>query len=175
MSAGKTAPGMKLSHPAKFIGTWFGIGLIPKAPGTFGSIAALPFAWFIQGYLGNIALLIAGINAFVVGWIACNAYLPYVDRKDPREMVIDEVSGQWILLAFMQHTLFAYCIGLALFRFFDIVKPWPVSVADKRIGGGFGVMFDDTVAALYPVLFFWLMHFVPGGHQITYWFDFSLL
>jgi phosphatidylglycerophosphatase A len=143
---------MPLSHPAKFIGTWFGVGLSPKAPGTVGSIAALPFAYVIQVYAGNVALFAAAIVAFVVGCIACEKYLPYTDKLDPREMVIDEVHGQWLLLAFMYPTLTSYVIGLVLFRLFDIIKPWPISVADRNIHGGFGVMFDDTLAALYPLL-----------------------
>lgn len=142
---------LPLSHPAKFIGTWFGVGLAPRAPGTFGSIAALPFAWIIQTCGGNLALFSASIIAFVTGCIACHYYLPHTDAEDPREMVIDEVAGQWLLLSFLYPTLASYVAGLALFRFFDIIKPWPISIADKRIHGGFGVMFDDTLAALYPL------------------------
>ncbi len=145
---------MPLSHPAKFIGTWFGVGLMPKAPGTWGSIAALPFAYLIQIYLGNEALFIASIIAFVVGWIACDIYLPYTDAQDPREMVIDEVAGQWMLCSVLYPTFNSYIIALMLFRFFDIVKPWPISVADRKIHGGFGVMFDDILAAIYPIFLF---------------------
>ncbi len=143
---------ISLLHPAKFIGTWFGVGLAPKAPGTFGSIAALPFAYLIQTQWGNVALLIAAVLAFIVGCIACEKYLPYVDALDPKEMVIDEVHGQWLLLAFMHPTLISYLVGLFLFRLFDILKPWPISVADRNIHGGFGVMFDDTLAAVYPIV-----------------------
>ncbi len=152
---------LSLFHPAKFIGTWFGAGLAPKAAGTFGSIAALPFAWIIQTHFGNHALLAASIIAFFTGWVACHFYLPYVDREDPREMVIDEVAGQWLLLSFMYPTLVSYITGLLLFRFFDIVKPWPVSLADRKIHGGFGVMFDDVLAALYPVAIFEILR-LPG-------------
>jgi phosphatidylglycerophosphatase A len=143
-------------HPAKFIGTWFGVGLSPKAPGTMGSIAALPFAYTIQLYGGNMALFIAAVIAFIVGMVACEKYLPYTDALDPREMVIDEVHGQWLLLSLMPATLVSYGIGLALFRLFDILKPWPISLADRKIHGGFGVMFDDTLAAVYPIALAWL-------------------
>lgn len=154
---------ISLFHPAKFIGTWFGTGLAPKAPGTFGSIAALPFAWGIQQYYGSHALFAASIIAFFAGWVACHFYMPYTNAKDPREMVIDEVSGQWLLLSFMPLGVTSYIVGLALFRFFDIVKPWPVSVADRKIGGGFGVMFDDTLAALYPVAIFMIIDLFGFG------------
>lgn len=155
---------LPLSHPAKLIGTWFGVGLAPKAAGTFGSIAALPFAWVIQAYAGNTALFIAGVIAFFAGWVACNYYLPHVSAQDPREMVIDEVSGQWLLLSLMQHTLLAYLAGLALFRFFDIIKPWPICVADRKIHGGFGVMFDDALAAFYPALIAYVLQKLFGWH-----------
>lgn len=144
-------PKMPLSHPAKFIGTWFGVGLSPKAPGTMGSIAALPFAYIIQTYAGNMALFIASVIAFIVGCIACEKYLPFTDKQDPREMVIDEVHGQWLLLSVMYPTFISYLLGLLLFRLFDILKPWPICIADRKIHGGFGIMFDDTLAALYPI------------------------
>lgn len=146
---------MPFSHPARFIGTWFGVGFCPKAAGTAGSIAALPFAWVIQYYAGSIALFVASIIVFFVGWIVLNIYLRTTDVADPREMVIDEVAGQWLLLSFLWPTWSSYLIGLALFRFFDIVKPWPVSVADRKIHGGFGVMFDDILAAVYPLTIVW--------------------
>ena len=157
---------LSLFHPAKFIGTWFGTGLAPKAPGTFGSIAALPFAWVIQTHYGNNALFIASIIAFFVGWVACHFYMPHSEAKDPREMVIDEVSGQWLLLSFMYPTLTSYIVGLALFRLFDVIKPWPVSVADRKIGGGFGVMIDDTLAALYPIIIFYILNYFDLGAPI---------
>ncbi len=145
-------PAISFWHPAKLLGTWFGTGLSPKASGTMGSIAALPFAYVIQIYGGNRALLIASLIAFVVGWLASNTYLHYTDAKDPKEIVIDEVAGQWLLLSFMFPTLHSYIVGLALFRLFDILKPWPISVADRKITNGFGVMFDDILAAVYPVM-----------------------
>ncbi len=150
MSADRST--LPLSHPAKLVGTWFGVGLAPKAAGTFGSIAALPFAYVIQVYAGNIALFAASIAVFFIGWYANHVYLRYTDVLDPREMVIDEVAGQWLILAFLYPTFISYMAGLALFRFFDIVKPWPISVADRKIHGGFGVMFDDMLAAVYPLL-----------------------
>ncbi|MEI6730662.1 MAG: phosphatidylglycerophosphatase A [Pseudomonadota bacterium] len=151
---------------AKFIGTWFYVGLAPKAAGTFGSIAALPFAWAIQAYLGNVALFVASIIAFIGGVVACNIYLPFTSSQDPREMVIDAVAGQWFLLAFMPLTLKSYLVGLLLFRFFDILKPYPISWADKNIHGGFGVMFDDIMAAIYPLVIFALLYLLGYGSGI---------
>src|SRR5437868_4001604 len=126
---------LPLSRPAKLIGTWFGVGFCPKAPGTMGSIAALPFAYAIQVYGGSAALFTAAVIVFIVGCIACGKYLAYTDAADPRELVIDEVCGQWLLLSVMYPTFISYFIGLLLFRFFDILKPWPISLADRRIHG----------------------------------------
>jgi len=151
---------------AKFIGTWFYVGLARKAPGTFGSIAALPFAWVIQAYLGSQALFFASIIIFVIGTLACNIYIRFTQIADPKEIVIDEVAGQWLLLAFMPLTLQSYLVGLILFRFFDILKPYPISWADKNIHGGFGVMFDDILAAIYPLVIFALLDLLGYGSGI---------
>jgi len=161
-------PALSFFHPAKLLGTWFGAGLSPKASGTAGSIAALPFACVIQIYWGSMALFIASVIAFIVGWIASNKYLHYTDAKDPKEIVIDEVAGQWLLLSVLYPTLTSYIVGLILFRFFDILKPWPICVADRRITNGFGVMFDDILAALYPMVI-WVVvagAAIAAGHPL---------
>ncbi len=146
-------PAIPLLHPAAFLATWGGVGLIKSAPGTWGSLAALPFAWLIQSYLGNIALLIAAVIIFLIGWLVSSFYMNKGNvEHDPSEIVIDEVAGQWWLLSMLPFSMKAYVVGLLLFRFFDIVKPWPISFVDKKIGGGFGVMLDDIMAACYPVV-----------------------
>lgn len=139
------------------IATWFGCGLSPIVSGTVGSLGALPFAYVIQHFGGNITLFIAAIIIFIIGTKASNLYLHHTGcDDDPREIVADEVAGQWLLLSFLYPSVMSYVVGFILFRAFDIVKPWPVSLADEKIGGGFGVMFDDILAALYPVLVFLL-------------------
>jgi phosphatidylglycerophosphatase A len=136
-----------------WIATWFGCGLSPVVSGTAGSLGALPFAYVIQFYFGNTALFCASIIMFLIGWWASNEYLRHTGRDDdPREIVVDEVAAQWLLLSVLFPTWQSYLIGFVLFRAFDIVKPWPISVADREIHGGFGVMFDDTLAALYPIM-----------------------
>ena len=135
------------------IATWFGSGLAPKASGTFGTLAALPFAFVIQYYLGINALFYASIIMFFVGWWASNEYMKFFPEKhDPKQIVVDEVVGVWLLLCVLPFTLKGYLIGFALFRFFDVLKPYPISVADRKIKGGFGVMFDDVLAAIYPII-----------------------
>lgn len=149
-------------HPAYILATWFWAGRIPKAPGTWGSLAALPFAWIIADTFGPLALLAAAALLFPIGCWASAAYAEGIDRKDPGSAVIDEVVGQWMVLAILPLDPIAYAIGFALFRLFDIAKPWPVSLADRKLNGGFGIMADDVLAGLYGMMvaalivhFFW--------------------
>ena len=136
-----------------YVATWFGCGRSPFVSGTVGSLGALPFAWVIQSWGGNLALFIASVAIFLIGCKASDLYLHFTGcEHDPKEIVVDEVAGQWLLLSFLYQSWPSYVAGFVLFRAFDIVKPWPVSLADERIGEGFGVMFDDISAALYPVL-----------------------
>lgn len=145
---------MKWTHPAKLIALWFGAGAMRHAPGTAGSLAALPFAYVIQKAGGNFALLIASLLMFFIGWWASHVYMKHVYggdmQRDPKEIVVDEVVGQWLLLSILLPSAMSYLIGFALFRFFDVLKPWPISTFDRRIKGSFGVMIDDVLAAFYP-------------------------
>lgn len=134
---------------ATLIATWFGAGYAPAAPGTIGSLAALPFAWGIAALAGHWTLIPAAIALFFIGWAAANQVAAASDDPDPQIIVIDEVAGQWLTLAVAPPDLLAYGVGFALFRAADILKPWPASWADRRVGGGLGVMLDDMLAALY--------------------------
>jgi len=140
---------LALWHPACLLSTWFGAGLLPGVPGTWGSAAALPFAWVIATAFGSVGLLIAGALVFCVGVWAAEVYVRRSGIQDPGPVVIDEVAGQWITLAFAPLTPFAYLLGFLLFRICDILKPWPAGWADRQVTGGFGAMLDDALAALY--------------------------
>lgn len=147
-----------MRKPWWLIATWFGCGLSPITSGTVGSLGALPFAYILQRIGGNTLLFAAAIGIFILGTWASNQYLKHSNRADdPSEIVVDEVAGQWLLLAFLPFTWQGYLVGFVLFRSFDIVKPWPVSVADQKIKGGFGIMFDDIAAALYPIILYTLL------------------
>jgi phosphatidylglycerophosphatase A len=132
------------------IATVFGVGYSPIAPGTAASIVALPIAWLIAISGGRFVLLLAAILASAAGAWACEHYAGEKKENDPSECVIDEVAGQWIACAFAptNDMLLAYALAFVLFRFFDIVKPWPISAAE-RLPGGFGIMADDVVAGLF--------------------------
>jgi phosphatidylglycerophosphatase A len=139
-------------HWASIIGTWFGAGLMPKAPGTWGSLAALPFAWAIAHFAGPLWLLPAAALLFLVGWAASNVIVSVSQSQDPQSIVIDEVVGQWLTLAVAPPHLLPYAVGFVAFRLADITKPFPAGWADRHVGGGLGVMLDDALAALYSAL-----------------------
>ena len=137
--------------PALLIATWFGSGLLKPAPGTWGSLAAIPFAWAIVHFGESWFLLPAAVILFPIGVWAANEYDKVKGSHDASEIVVDEVVAVWITLAFVPFTWQHVLAGFLLFRFFDILKPWPISWADRQVSGGFGVMIDDVIASLYAV------------------------
>jgi len=142
-----------LSHPAHMIALGFGSGLAPKAPGTVGSLWAW-VAWLLIEFFMNTSqqglLIVASI---VIGWWACTVTARDMGIADPGAIVWDEFIAMWLVLWFVMPTGFAGQLSaFALFRFFDAVKPGPVAWADqlfKGFGwrGGWGIIFDDLVAA----------------------------
>ena len=140
-----------LPTPAFLIATWFGAGLLPAMPGTWGTLAALPFAWGIASAGGTWGLIAAAAAAFAAGVWASEAYIAERKISDPPAIVIDEVTAMWLILAPFPPDVVTYGAGFALFRFFDVLKPWPVSWLDREIKGGLGVMLDDLGAAVYAV------------------------
>ncbi len=147
-----TPPPPSLRDPATLLATWFGAGLLPKAPGTWGSLAALPFAWALARSGGSFAVGLGALLVFLVGWWAAGRHAAAAGAEDPGQVVIDEVVGQWLVLLTVRPDLLSYGIGFLLFRLFDITKPWPVRWADRRIHGGLGIMLDDVLAGLYGLL-----------------------
>ena len=158
MSQTPEAPPGASERLAHMLATWFGAGFLPKAPGTWGSLAALPLAWLLLEYGGILVLALATLLFFALGVWASGIYLRSTHGEDPSEVVIDEVVGQWLtILAFVRFTPFAdnlilYALAFAAFRLFDIWKPPPIGLAERRLDGGFGIMADDVIAALYAAL-----------------------
>jgi phosphatidylglycerophosphatase A len=147
-----TAVGLPFRHPAALIATWFGAGLLPVAPGTWGSLAALPCAWIIVYLAGPAALVAAALIVFPLGCWAGGVVARASGRHDPGFIVVDEVAAQWLVLAAVPLDWRWYLAGFVLFRVFDVVKPWPARLVERKLKGGFGIMLDDIVAALYAVL-----------------------
>lgn len=143
-----------LRHPLGWIACGFGSGLSPVAPGTAGSLAAL-LPWLALRGLRWPWFAFALVLAFALGVLVCDWAVHRLRSADPAAVVWDEFVGQWIALAplvIWPHDNWRILAGFILFRLFDILKPWPVSWADRRIGGGLGVMLDDAIAGLYAAM-----------------------
>lgn len=139
-------------HPASLIATGCGLGLLPGAPGTWASLAALPCGWLIQSYCGPAGLLVAAGLVFAVGCWAAARVAEASGIADPGAVVIDEIAGQLLALAAAPRDWRWYAAAFLLFRIFDIWKPFPVGWLDRHAKGGFGIMLDDVAAALYALL-----------------------
>lgn len=140
---------------AFILATFFGVGYSPRAPGTAGSLAALPLAFACAYFAGAWGVLAAATAVFFIGAAACREVLKHTDH-DPGFIVIDEVAGQLVSLLPIANLLrresglwWLCFLGFALFRLFDITKPWPANWADRKIRSAWGVMLDDIFAAMW--------------------------
>ena len=132
--------------------TWFGVGFSPWAPGTFGSLASLPFAFLFMETSGRLGIAVAAAVIFVIGAYAVDNYILQTGKKDPGEAVVDEVAGQFLPLLVAPYSIEGWIIAFILFRVFDIWKPWPCNWIDQKLSGGLGVMLDDVAAGTYAGL-----------------------
>lgn len=147
---------------ARMTGTVLGVGYLKPAPGTWGSLVALPWAWALH-VIGSFPLLaVAIVVASLTGWWATSKMTAGSDDHDPSEIVVDEVVGQWIAL--LPLSIASWRMGIditvmwpgwiaafVLFRLFDIWKPWLVGWADRR-GDALGVMLDDVIAGIFAAI-----------------------
>lgn len=141
-------PALPFFHPATLIATWFGAGLIRGAPGTWGSLAALPCAAGLHLLAGPWGLATATAVVTIAGVWASAHYAAALADGDPGTVVVDEVAGQWLALVPLPLDPLWYAVAFALFRLFDIAKPWPISWLERTLTGGVGIMADDLTAGL---------------------------
>lgn len=134
-----------------FIATGGGSGYLPKAPGTWGTLVGLMLWWPLAG-LSLTAYLAVVAALFLVGVASAGAAEKILDRGDPGVVVIDEIVGVLIALTAAPLHPAAALVGFALFRLFDIAKPFPVGWVDRHLHGGLGIMLDDVAAGLYALL-----------------------
>ena len=142
-------PALPFLHPATLIATWFGSGLLPKAPGTWGSLAAVACAALLVWLGGTWALLVALVLVLALGLWASERYVGGGDQADPGDVVVDEVAGQWLTLLPLALDPWLYLFGFLAFRLFDVLKPWPIGWLDRNVQGGLGIMADDVAAGVY--------------------------
>jgi phosphatidylglycerophosphatase A len=138
-----------LRDPVHFVAFGFGAGLAPKAPGTFGSLVGLVAAWGLLelSLPWRVAVVLAAIGVGI--WI-CGESARRLQRHDDQRIVFDEIAGVLLTsLVVAKATFFALALVFVFFRFFDIVKPWPIRDVDHSLHGGLGIMLDDLIAALY--------------------------
>jgi phosphatidylglycerophosphatase A len=144
-----------LSTPAGWLACGFGSGLAPKAQGTFGSLAAI-LPWLLLRHLSLPLNLLVIVIGFLIGVWACDVAGRAVGSDDHRSLVWDEFIGQWIaLLPALVAPWWAVVVGFALFRLFDVWKPWPIRWFDRHLKGGLGVMVDDVVAGVFAAVALW--------------------
>lgn len=141
----------------EMLSTWFYVGKSPFAPGTAGSLATLPVVYLLNFYLGSGSLIIFIIVVSLLGIVAAEKYAKQLGIKDPGMIVIDEVAGQSVTLIFAGINPYLYVLGFVLFRFFDILKPWPISWADTKVPGGLGIMLDDLIAGFLGMIILFLV------------------
>ena len=151
-----------LKDPRHLLSLGFGSGLAPKAPGTFGTLAAIPFYLLMALYLSDLAYVIVCVATFLLGIYLCQHTTNALGVDDHPAIVWDEFVGLFITLLFVPLSLTTLVLGFVFFRFFDILKPWPISVIDSRIKGGLGVMLDDVLAGCFALacmhIYLWLIN-----------------
>jgi len=140
-----------LADPVHCLALGFGAGLVPFAPGTFGSLVGLVFALAIAP-LGFAWLLVATLAAVVAGLWICGESARRLGVHDHPAIVWDEVAGMMVTMLAVPDAWWGAPLAFALFRLFDIAKPWPIREVDHGLGGGAGIMLDDVLAGLFAAL-----------------------
>jgi phosphatidylglycerophosphatase A len=150
---------VSMRNPVHFLALGFGSGLVPMMPGTFGSLAALPIL-FAMSFVTLEVFIVITVVSFLVGIYLCGKTARDLKMHDHGSIVWDEVAGMMVTFIAIPLNPLSLLLGFLLFRFFDILKPWPISVFDRRLDGGFGIMIDDIVAGaiacacLHCILYF---------------------
>ncbi|MFC4701823.1 phosphatidylglycerophosphatase A [Glaciecola siphonariae] len=150
---------VSLLNPDHFCALGFGSGLVPFMPGTFGSLAAIPLL-LMMSYLSIFWFVFVSAIACLIGIRFCQKTADAMGIHDHGSIVWDEIAGMMVVFIAVPINPLTLLIGFLLFRFFDILKPWPIRLFDKKVHGGFGIMLDDIVAGaiacvcLHTLLYF---------------------
>lgn len=147
---------ISMKNPVHFLALGFGSGLIPFMPGTFGSISAIPLL-LIMSTFPLWAFISITLLASIVGIFLCGKTATDMQVHDHGSIVWDEIAGMFITFLLVPISAVSLCLGFVLFRVFDILKPWPIGMIDKRLHGGTGIMLDDIIAGAMACV---CLHFI---------------
>lgn len=154
-------PKSSLCHPVNFFATGFGSGLSPIMPGTCGTLVAVP-CYFVLAQTSLLIYTCLLIVAAIVGIGLCASAAKNLQQTDPPSIVWDEMVGYWVTMWACPLQWQWILLGFIYFRVLDIAKPWPISVCDRRVKGGLGIMLDDLVAGILAALLLWATRTVIG-------------
>jgi len=152
-----------LLNPVHLLSLGFGSGLAPRAPGTAGTLIAIPVYLLMTG-LGPVGYLLVTLFLLYIGIHLCQATAQRLGVHDHPAIVWDEIVGYLLTMVAVPLGWVWIVAGFVLFRLFDIWKPWPIGFFDRRVSGGLGIMFDDLLAALYASIVLQLIIYVTGGN-----------
>jgi phosphatidylglycerophosphatase A len=147
------------------LATGFGVGYSPIAPGTLGTLIAIPIYFFLSNIRSPLYEITLVGFFFLSVWISENAET-FFGKKDDQRIVIDEVMGFLVTMLWVPKTMRFIIVGFFLFRFFDILKPFPIRRVEKRLKGGYGVVSDDVMAGVYANI---ILHLIPLALPLSPW------
>ncbi len=151
----------ELANPWNFFALGFGSGLVPVAPGTFGTLMAIPLYLLLMQFSPGVYLLIL-LLTFLLGIAICGVSAAKLEVHDHPGIVWDEFVGYWLTMFMAPAGWLWIVVGFVLFRFFDILKPWPIRFIDQRVSGGLGIMLDDVLAGIYSLIILQLLVYWLG-------------
>lgn len=143
---------VSLANPVHCLALGFGSGLASKMPGTFGTLAGLPLVWLLTTYSSMATYAVLTLIGAIAGIWLCGITADDMQVHDDSSIVWDEIIGIMITMFAVPLSWPTLLLGFALFRIFDILKPWPISYLDKHVHGGFGIMADDLLAGVFAML-----------------------
>jgi phosphatidylglycerophosphatase A len=154
-----SAPPALLREPVHLVAFGFGAGLSPYAPGTFGTLIAIPIVLFVMQF-GLVAHLVFAIFASVFGIYVCGESARRLNMHDHPGIVWDEITGFAFTMLLVPVQIYWVLAGFALFRLLDIWKPWPIREADHSLPGGLGIMLDDIIAGIFAAAILFAIKFL---------------
>ena len=139
-----------------------GLGYAPVAPGTVGTLGAVVIHYFLLASLPLLSYILLWLIIFELGCYLSHQIMKWRGEDDPQVIVIDEALGYWVAMFAVPATPLYILAGFLLFRFFDIIKPWPANYFDKKVRNGFGIVMDDVIAGIFTNLILQLIKILSG-------------